>query len=179
MLEKEEGKEGKILTMPDVLIKGYKILRRVSVGQDFSFVEVEHKHSGMPECLCGSHRLIHYDSYWKEIKHIANNGAIYHLKVRCKLYKCMDCGKVFKKELTGVKHYKRMSESYQNAIVHEYSKNVSNKAIAREYRVSQSTVKRAIHMRYESKLSEQLSYECPSIIGIDEHKSCEASFWEA
>ena len=37
MGEKKEGKEKeKCSTMPDVLIKGYKILRTVSVGQDFS-----------------------------------------------------------------------------------------------------------------------------------------------
>ena len=36
MVEKKEGKENeKCSTMPDVLIKGYKILRTVRVGQDF------------------------------------------------------------------------------------------------------------------------------------------------
>ena len=64
MGEKKEGKENKkCSTMPNVLIKGYKILRTVRVGQDFSLAEVEHKQSGIPDCLCGSHRLIHYDSY--------------------------------------------------------------------------------------------------------------------
>jgi len=170
MDKKKEGKEGKILTMPSVILSSYKILKTLKVGQGFSSAIVEHRQRGEPLCLCcGSKSLIHYDSYWREIKHIANNGAIYHLKVRCKRYKCLECGKVFREELTGIKRYKRMSESYQNAIVHEYSKNVSNKAIAREYRVSQSTVERAIHMRYESKLREQLSYECPEVIGIDEH----------
>ena len=50
MVEKKGGKEKeKSSTMPDVLIKGYKILRTASVGQGFSFAEVEH-------------RLIYYDS---------------------------------------------------------------------------------------------------------------------
>ena len=54
MGEKKEGKENKkCSTMPDVLIKGYKILRTVRVGQDFSLAEVEHKQSGIPDCLCG------------------------------------------------------------------------------------------------------------------------------
>ena len=77
MVGKKEGKENKkCSTMPDVLIKGYKILRTVSVGQDFSIAEVEHKQSGIPDCLCGSHRLIHYDSYRRYIKHVSENGAI-------------------------------------------------------------------------------------------------------
>ncbi len=41
-----------------------------------------------------------------------------------------------------------------------------NKTIAHEYRVSESTVERAIHKRYSQKLKEQLNYECPSIIGM-------------
>ena len=55
MVEKKEGKENeKCSTMPDVLIKGYKILRTVRVGQDFSIAEVEHKQSGIPDCLCST-----------------------------------------------------------------------------------------------------------------------------
>ena len=104
MGEKKEGKENKkCSTMPNVLIKGYKILRTVRVGQDFSLAEVEHKQSGIPDCLCGSHRLIHYDSYRRYIKHVSENGAIYHLKVKCKRYKCLDCGRVFRERLEGVR----------------------------------------------------------------------------
>ena len=111
MVGKKEGKENeKCSTMPDVLIKGYKILRTVSVGQDFSIAEVEHKQSGIPDCLCGSHRLIHYDSYRRYIKHVSENGAIYHLKVKCKRYKCLDCGRVFRERLEGVRPYARHSE---------------------------------------------------------------------
>ena len=46
MVEKKEGKENeKCSTMPDVLIKGYKILRTVSVGQDFG---VDPTNKGFP-----------------------------------------------------------------------------------------------------------------------------------
>ena len=170
MGEKKEGKENKkCSTMPNVLIKGYKILRIVSVGQDFSLAEVEHKQSGIPDCLCGSHRLIHYDSYRRYIKHVSENGAIYHLKVKCKRYKCLDCGRVFRERLEGVRPYARHSERFKNRLVSEYARNVCNKAIARIYRISASTVERAIHSRYEQKLKEQINYPCPEIIGIDEH----------
>ena len=170
MGEKKEGKENKkCSTMPDVLIKGYKILRTVRVGQDFSLAEVEHKQSGIPDCLCGSHRLIHYDSYRRYIKHVSENGAIYHLKVKCKRYKCLDCGRVFRERLEGVRPYARHSERFKNRLVSEYARNVCNKAIARIYRISASTVERAIHSRYEQKLKEQINYPCPEIIGIDEH----------
>lgn len=170
MDKKREGKEGKILTMPGVIFNSYKILKTLTVSQRFSSAIVEHIQRGEPLCIhCASKALIHYDTYWRKIKHIANNGALYILIVKCKRYKCKDCGKIFREELTGIRPYKRISESYRNVLVHEYAKNVSNKTIAEEYNVSQSTVERAIHQRYDGKLKEALSYECPSVIGIDEH----------
>ena len=41
---KKEGKENeRSSTMPDVLIRAYKALKTVRVGQDFLLAEVEHK----------------------------------------------------------------------------------------------------------------------------------------
>ena len=63
MVEKKEGKENeKCSTMPNVLIKNFKIRRRVSIDQDVGVAEVEYKQASIPACLCGSHRLIHCDS---------------------------------------------------------------------------------------------------------------------
>ena len=169
MDKKKEGKEGKILTMPSVIFKDFKILRTARAGQGFSEAVAEHKHSGMPECLCGSHRLIHYDSYWRKIRHISDNGGVYRLRVKCWRYKCLDCGRVFREKIDGVNPYCRHSERFRARMVKDYSRNVCNHDIAAEYGVSESTVERAIHKRYESKLREQLSYECPEVIGIDEH----------
>ncbi|MBR4597517.1 MAG: ISL3 family transposase, partial [Opitutales bacterium] len=123
----------------------------------------------MPECLCGSRRLIHYDTYWRKIKHVSDSGAVYHLRVKCRRYKCLDCGRVFREKIEGLRPYCRHSERFRARMVKDYSRNVCNKDIASEYGVSESTVERAIHRRYESKLREQLSYECPEVIGIDEH----------
>ena len=128
MGEKKEGKEKeKCSTMPNVLIKGYKILRTVSVGQDFSIAEVEHKQWGIPDCLCGLYCLIHCDSYRRYIKQASENGAIYHLKVKCRCYKCLDCGRVFREELERVRPYIYHSERFKNKLVREYSRNGCNK----------------------------------------------------
>ena len=62
----EENKEGKekqeCSTIPNVLIRNFKIRRTVSAGQEFSVAEVEYEQSGIPDCSCGSYRLIHCDS---------------------------------------------------------------------------------------------------------------------
>ena len=77
-----------------------------------------------------------------------------------------------------MKSNKRISEKTKDEIMEKYVDGATNKKISKRLRVSQSTVERVIHERFEIKVKEQLSYECPSIIGIDEHKSCKASFWE-
>ena len=171
MNKKKEGKEEeKSLTMPSVIFRDFKIVRTVSVSQTYSEAQVEAVQRGAPRCTaCGSADLIHYDSYKRQIKHISDSGSKYLLTVKCKRYKCRHCGKVFRQELEGILPYKRISEHYANKLVFEYNKNVCNKMIAQEYRVSESTVERAIHKRYSQKLKEQLSYECPAVIGIDEH----------
>ena len=114
--------------MPSVIFKGYRIQRTVSVSQTYSEAKVE------------AVQLTHYDSYERRIKHISDNGAKYLLVIKCKRYKCKHCGRVYRQELEGILPYKRISERYANMLVAEYNKNVCNKTIAHEYRVSESTL---------------------------------------
>ena len=105
MGKKNEGKEGKILTMPIVFFKNFKTLKTLRVRQSFSEAVVETKQREASRCLvCGGPELIHYDSYYRNIKHVADNGAIYHLRVRCKRFKCTHCGKVFRERQIGRAH---------------------------------------------------------------------------
>ena len=54
MGEKKEGKENKkCSTMPNVLIEGYKILRTVSVGQDFSLAKLSISSRVYPTAYAG------------------------------------------------------------------------------------------------------------------------------
>ena len=48
MDKKKEGKEGKILTMPSVILSSYKILKTLKGGQGFSSAIVEHRQRGEP-----------------------------------------------------------------------------------------------------------------------------------
>lgn len=75
-----------------------------------------------------------------------------------------------------MKSNKRISENAKDEIIDKYLDGATNKKISKRLRVSQSTVERVIHERFEIKVKEQLSYECPSIIGIDEHKSSKQAF---
>ena len=68
-----------------------------------------------------------------------------------------------------MKSNKPISENAKDEIIDKYLDGATNKKISKRLGISQSTVERVIHERFEIKVKEQLSYECPSIIGIDEH----------
>lgn len=89
--------------------------------------------------------------------------------IKAKRYRCLQCNHLFREQIEGLLPKKRSSEQYRKAIAHEYIKNVNNKTIAREFGVSQSTVERIIHERFELKIKQALNYSAPLMIGIDEH----------
>lgn len=96
-------------------------------------------------------------------------GARRVLIIKAKRYKCPHCSHLFREPIEGLLPKKRSSQSYRQAIAHEYIKNVNNKTIAREFGISPSTVERIIHERFHLKIKEALSYPAPLMIGIDEH----------
>ncbi len=66
--------------------------------------------------------------------------------------------------------WQRSSIDLRKHIAARYRQGVCNKNIAKEFNVSESTVERIIHERYEAKVKEILHYPAPLVIGIDEHK---------
>ena len=166
MREKEEkkgGKEDRSPTMTLMLFSFYRVIRSWRKGRDF-FARLEYKQDGIPS--------------WKA-KVASIDGRIYDVIIKARRYRCPKCGSIYREPIRGLKSNKRISENAKDEIIDKYLDGATNKKISKRLRVSQSTVERVIHERFELKVKEQLSYECPAIIGIDEHKSCEESFWEA
>ncbi len=61
-----------------------------------------------------------------------------------------------------MKSNKRISESAEDEIISKYLDGATNKKISKRLGISQSTVERVIHERFELKVKEQLNYECPA-----------------
>ena len=95
--------------------------------------------------------------------------AVYDVVIKARRYRCPKCGSIYREPIRGLKSNKRISENAKDEIIDKYLDGATNKKISKRLGVSQSTVERVIHERFELKVKEQLSYECPSIIGIDEH----------
>ena len=178
-IEKKGGKEDESPTMPLMLFNFYRVIRSWRKGRDF-FARLEYKQDGIPSCRgCGHNGVVFRDHYYRKAKVASIDGRIYDVVIKARRYRCPKCGSIYREPIRGLKSNKRISESAKDEIIDKYLDGATNKKISKRLRVSQSTVERVIHERFEIKVKEQLSYECPSIIGIDEYKSCEASFWEA
>lgn len=179
VVEKKGGKEDGSPTMPLMLFNFYRVIRSWRKGRDF-FARLEYKQDGIPSCRgCGHSGVVFYDHYYRKAKVASIDGRIYDVIIKARRYRCPKCGSIYREPIRGLKSNKRISENAKDEIIDQYLDGATNKKISKRLRVSQSTVERVIHERFELKVKEQLNYECPSIIGIDEHKSCEASFWEA
>jgi transposase len=90
--------------------------------------------------------------------------------IKAKRYRCPHCGRVFREPIEGLKAWQRSSIDLRKHMAARYRQGVCNKNIAKEFKVSESTVERIIHERYEAKVKELLHYSAPLVIGIDEHK---------
>lgn len=163
------GMEGRIPTMPDVYNRNFRILRTDSL-QQAKTSRAQYIPPRPVVCpQCANITLKHYDPYFRKATFINDEGAKRILIIKAKRYKCLHCSYLFREPIEGLLSKKRSCEQYRKAIAHEYIKNVNNKTIAKEFGVSQSTVERIIHERFQLKISEALSYSVPMMIGIDEH----------
>ena len=74
--------------------------------------------------------------------------------IKAKRYRCPHCGRVFREPIEGLKAWQRSSIDLRKHMAARYRQGVCNKNIAKEFKVSESTVERIIHERYEAKVKE-------------------------
>lgn len=163
------GMEGRIPVMPEVYIRNFKILRTVGLHQ----AKTSHALYRTPWSVncpqCGGNALTLYDHYTRKAAFINDEGARRTLIIKAQRFRCRQCRYLFREPIEGLLPKKRSSEQYRQAMAHEYLNNVSNKTIVREFSVSESTVERIIHERFQRTIKQALNYPAPLMIGIDEH----------
>ena len=170
-LEKDRGKEDKKYpTMPHVIFSYYRVRKTGRKGQAFSASIDYIQQDGMPSCRrCGARDSVFYDHYERKAKLNSIDGRTYDVKIRAKRYRCPYCGHLFREPIRGLRPHKRMSENFKDSVAGKYLDGVTNKRISERLGVSQSTVERIIHEKFEALVKEKLNYDCPTILGIDEH----------
>ena len=162
--------EDKCPTMPYMLLRNFRVhhTRPTSQGQ------ISHCEYFAPNPVvcprCEARDVAFYDHYKRRAQFLLQGGEKRELVIKAKRYKCPHCGRVFREPIEGLKPWHRSSMELRKLIAKRYRQGVSNKDIAKEFDVSESTVERIIHEQYEAEVKEKLGYSAPLIVGIDEHK---------
>ena len=152
--EKKGGKEDESPTMPLVIFNFYRVIQSWRKGRDF-FARLEYKQDGIPSCRgCGHREVVFYDHYHRKAKVASIDGRIYDVIIKARRYRCLKCGSVFREPIRGLKSNKRISENAKDEIIDKYLDGATNKKISKRLGISQSTVERVIHERFELKVKE-------------------------
>ena len=162
--------EDKSPTMPYMLLRNFRVhhTRPTSQGQ-ISYCEYFAPNPVVCP-RCEARDVAFYDHYKRRAQFLLQGGEKRELVIKAKRYKCPHCGRVFRESIEGLKPWHRSSMELRKLIAKRYRQGVSNKDIAKEFDVSESTVERIIHEQYEAEVKEKLGYSAPLIVGIDEHK---------
>ena len=137
--------------MPHVIFSYYRVGKTGRKGQAFSASIDYIQQDGMPSCRrCGAKESIFYDHYERKAKLNSIDDRTYDVKIRAKRYRCPHCGHLFREPIRGLKPHKRMVENFKDSVAEKYLDGVTNKRMAERLGVSQSTVERIIHEKFEA-----------------------------
>lgn len=150
--------QGHILAIPVMYIKNFTLRYTTGVGQAKTSLALYKVPRGANCPQCGGNALTLYDHYTPKAAFVNVEGAGRTLIIKAQRFRCRKCCYLFREPIEGLPPEKRSSEQYRQAMAHEYLNKVSNKTIAREFSLSESTVKRIIHERFQRTIKQALSY---------------------
>jgi transposase len=125
---------------------------------------------GRGSCIhCHSKRLQIKATTVREIRHenIANRKIT--LKLNARKFYCSSCKRYFWERFPGIKTYQRSTEPFRKQVAAAAFRGVTKKDIAHDYAIGEATSYRYFLEELRLQSQEILSYECPRILGIDEH----------
>lgn len=100
-------------------------------------------------------------------------GCPTYLELKKQRFLCRECGQTFIAETTMVKKRCHISNDVKHSIAVQGTRNISEKDIAREHRVSNNTVKRIFEVFYNT--FRQTYTHLPENLAIDEFKSVKSA----
>lgn len=118
---------------------------------------------------CKGRTLTKKDQKVRRVQH--ENTALRRtfLHIRCGKYRCHECGRYFWQRLPAILPYNRKTEPLRKQVAHEAMLGVTKKDIAFDFKIGQASVYRYFLQELHLLSQEILSYECPRVLGIDEH----------
>jgi transposase len=80
-----------------------------------------------------------------------------------------DCKRYFNQQFPGIHKHQRSTQRLQNHIFHRHTEGVSQKSLARDFKLGKATIERWYHKEYVIAHKEVHVQHCPTVLGIDEH----------
>jgi transposase len=158
-------------TMSPVTIQlalpGYRIIRFESNTLMRVFVEALEAPRLCP--CCGGDRLRSKGRYERRVQDLACFVNPSELVIRCRRYRCVDCGKSSVQRLPGIMPGRRSTERWRERIYELHGDGICASVLAKRVGAAAATVGRIYAQFTERKAKERLSVDCPRVLGIDEH----------
>ena len=128
------------------------------------------RYTRKPRCgHCDSYKVRKKDSYTRRVRHETIGHRLTLLRFKAyKLY-CHCCGRYSDQQFPGIGKYQRSTERLQNQVYSQHTSGTAQKTLSKHFCLGKATIERWYHKYYQRKGKELVSYQCPVVLGIDEH----------
>jgi transposase len=148
-------------------LPGYRIVRIESNTLMRVYVEALEAPRLCP--CCGGGRLHSKGRYERRVQDLDCFVNPSELVIRCRRYRCCDCGRSSVQRLPGVIPGRRSTERWRERIYELHGDGICASVLAERQKIAPATVGRIYAQFTERKAKERLSLDCPRVLGIDEH----------
>ena len=131
-------------------------------------LEVKHRARACPYCE-GGRRPRSKGRYERRARHLDTYGRPTTVIVKCRRFKCWDCGKTFVQPLPGIRPRRQSTEALRERVYRQHDDGICGSRLATIHRFGQATVSRIYAEFTQKKAVERKSLACPVVLGIDEH----------
>ena len=150
-----------ILNLPGFAIK------KVS-GYNPLVIDVNYRNKA--RCVhCDGKKLRKKSSFMRRVRHEPFGHRVTIIRFKAYKFYCYSCKRYFNQRFPGIGKHQRATERLHNHLFNRHTEGVSQKSLARDFKIGKATIERWYHHQY-LLASKELDYKtCPTILGIDEH----------
>lgn len=124
----------------------------------------------VPRCVyCNQKRLRKKASYIRQVRHELIGHRRTLLRFKAHKFYCYHCKRYFNQRFSGIGKYQRATGRLQQQVFCQHTEGVSQKSLARNFKMGKATVERWYHRGYHRENQELKGRSCPQVLGIDEH----------
>ena len=154
----------------DEVVLGLPHYQITEIERKSGEVRIGARYTGPQSCPhCHSQRLRSKGWFCRPVRH--ENFGLRHswLRISARKWHCRDCGRHFRQRLPGILAGQHASEPFRQAVFRQHLDGISRRRLSQREGIGAATVERYFRHGLQRQFSERYSYQCPSLLGIDEH----------